>query len=96
MTIKLVTIILLLIGILCLSIAVLPTRQICGLEKKHRVAWRCLGALILLFLAGYLYYGSLLIIRPARVHDLLISIIMAAGGIFVILVPASACRRLKP
>ncbi len=93
--IKLITIILLLTGILCLSIAVVPTRQICGLEKKHRLAWRCLGALILLFLAGYLYYGGYLLRRPARMYDLLISIIMAAGGIFVILVTRLSLQTLE-
>ncbi len=95
MAIKLVTIILVSIGTICLSIAILPTRQICGLEKKHRFAWRCLGILILLFLVGYLYYGSQLLFRPVQIHDLLISIIMVAGGFLLFWLPASACRRLK-
>ncbi|HDO30390.1 MAG TPA: GGDEF domain-containing protein, partial [Desulfobacteraceae bacterium] len=95
MTIKLVTIIFVSIGTICISIAILPTRQICGLERKHRFAWRCLGALILLFLLGYLYYGGQLLIRPARIHDLMISIIMMAGGFFVILVARLSLQTLE-
>ncbi len=95
MVIKLIAIILVSIGTICLSIAILPTRQICSLEKKHRFAWRCLGTLILLFLGGYLYYGSQLLFRPVQIHDLLISIIMVAGGFFVILVARLSLQTLK-
>ncbi len=95
MAITLVTIILLLTGILCLAIAVLTTKQICGLGEKHRLAWICLGALILFFLAGYLYYGGYLLTHAVRMHDLLISVIMAAGGIFVILAARLSLQTLE-
>lgn len=95
MVIKLITIILVSIGTTCLSIAILPTRRICSLDKKHRFAWRYLGTLILLFLVGYLYYGSQLLFRPVQIHDLLISIIMVTGGFFVILVTRLSLQTLK-
>ncbi|MDW7774429.1 MAG: EAL domain-containing protein [Desulfobulbaceae bacterium] len=60
--------------------------RICDIEVKHRLAWRWLGALILLFLAGYIYYGFKLVTHPAQLQDLFLSFILFAGGIFVIMV----------
>lgn len=80
------SLLLLLAGTACLLLALSPTKTICDLERTHRVAWRWLGAFILIFLAGYLYYILRLLTRPAHLHDLLLSLILCGGGVFVILV----------
>lgn len=73
-------------GIACLFLSLWPSKRICEIEEKHRLAWRWLGALILFFLAGYLYYGYRLVFKVVSLQDFLISIILFGGGIFVIMV----------
>jgi diguanylate cyclase (GGDEF)-like protein len=76
----------LLSGTACLLLALHPTKTICDLQSTHRLAWRWLGAFILLFLAGYLYYFYRLLTQTAHLHDLLLTLILCGGGVFVILV----------
>jgi len=80
------SLLLLLAGTACLLLALPPTKTICDLESTHRLAWRWLGAFILLFLAGYLYSILRLLTGPAHLQDLLLSLILCGGGVFVILV----------
>lgn len=82
-------------GIICLFLSLFPAKQICDLEKKHQLAWRMLSILILLFLGGYLFYGYLLLIRDVHFHDLLISLILSGGGVFVIIVVRLSLKTLK-
>lgn len=73
-------------GITCLLLSLLPSRRICEIEEKHRIAWRWLGALTLFFLAGYLYYGFRLVSKAVSLQDVLVALILFGGGIFVIMV----------
>ena len=73
-------------GTACLLLALIPTKRICDMESSHRLAWRWLGGFILTFLAGYLYYAYHLLTQTARLQDLLLSLILGSGGVFVILV----------
>ena len=86
MLFTLIALFFLLPGILCLLLALTPTRTICNLESTHRIAWRWLGAFILLFLAGYIYYAMRLLTLGAHLHDLFLTLILGGGGLFVILV----------
>ena len=83
------------VGIACLFLSLFPTKQICDLEKKHQLAWKLLGIFLLMFLGGYVYYGYLIAIRAVNLHDLLISLILAGGGIFVIIVVRLSLQTLK-
>ena len=96
MLLTLFALLLLLAGTACLLLALPPTKTICDLESTHRLAWRWLGAFILLFLAGYLYY----ILSPpdpgpAHLQDLLLSLILCGGGVFVILVVRLSLQTLN-
>jgi len=86
MIVKIVSLALICTGTLCLIFSIWPTKRICDIEEKHRLAWRWLGALILLFLAGYAYYGYRMFIMAAHLGDILFSLILCGGGIFVIMV----------
>jgi diguanylate cyclase (GGDEF)-like protein len=78
-----------------LFLSLKPTKLICDLEEKFRLAWRYLGALILLFLAGYIYYGFRLLTQEPSIQDLLLSLILCGGGIFVIMVAHLSLQTLK-
>ncbi len=82
-------------GTASLALALVPAWKICRLESRHRRAWRWLGALILLFLPGYLSYLITLFRSAPGVNDLLVSIILAGGGFFVILVVRLSLRTLE-
>lgn len=84
MAIKTFSLIVMSAGISCLFMAISPTKHICDIEKKHKLAWRLLAVLILVFLLGYLYYIYLLFTREVTMEDILFSIILCGGGIFVI------------
>jgi diguanylate cyclase len=86
MIIRILSLLFLLGGTACLVSALPVTRKICALETKHGLAWRWLGAFIVLFLAGYLYYAYRLLSYEIHVEDVLLSFILGGGGIFVILV----------
>ena len=86
MVIKTLSLILIAAGIACLFLSLWPTKRVCDIEEKHRLAWRWLGALIVLFLAGYLYYVFRLLNKTTNIQDFLLSIILFGGGIFVIIV----------
>lgn len=82
-------------GILCQALSLHPTWRICRIEEKKRLAWRWLGALILFFLAGYMYYGYRLLSRPVHLQEFLISIILLGGGIFVFTVVRLSLHSLE-
>lgn len=86
MIIRIIALIFLLGGTACLVAALPVTRNICVLETKHGIAWRWLGGFIIIFLIGYVYYGYRLLFYDIDIHDLLLSLILGEGGIFVILV----------
>ncbi|MEW6428864.1 MAG: EAL domain-containing protein [Thermodesulfobacteriota bacterium] len=72
-----------------------PAREIVRqVHQKNRAAWQLLGALIILFLAGYVVYGGYLLRHPAAVHDVIAATIMLGGGIFVAGVVAATRRSI--
>ncbi len=73
-------------GAVCLLLAISPTKRICDIEKKHYLAWKWLGAFILFFLGGYLYYIFILFTKVTHLQDFLLAIVLFGGGIFVIMV----------
>jgi diguanylate cyclase (GGDEF)-like protein len=73
-------------GTACLLLALIPTKTICDMESTHRLAWRWLGGFILIFLAGYIYYIYRLLTQTPHLQDVLLSLILGGGGVFVILV----------
>ena len=95
MVVKIISLAFILVGTACLFLSLQPTKVICDLEKKHRLAWRYLGAMILLFIAGYVYYGFRFLSHEARLDDLLLSVVLGAGGIFVIMVARLSLQTLK-
>ena len=86
MFITLLSLLCIVAGVTCLALSLPPPQKKCDLEEKNRLAWRWLGALILLFLAGYLYYGFRILTHTTHLHDLFIALVLGSGGIFVITV----------
>lgn len=95
MALKILSLTFILVGTVSLLLSLKPTKLICDLDEKFRLAWRYLGALILLFLAGYIYYGFRLLTQESRIQDLLLSLILFGGGIFVIMVAHLSLQSLE-
>ena len=95
MIIRILSLLFLLGGTVCLVSALPFTRKICALETRHGLAWRWLGGFIVLFLAGYLYYAYRLWFFAIHLEDILLSFILGGGGIFVILVVRLSLQTLN-
>ncbi len=95
MSVKFISLLFILIGTGCLILSLQPTKHIYDFEKKHRLAWRWLGILILMFLAGYLYYSFKVMTQENHLLDLLLSLILFGGGIFVFMVTRLSLQTLE-
>jgi len=74
-------------GIFGLLAALLPTIRICHTAKKHYIAWKVLGIFILFFIGCYgTYFYLLLNQEPASSTELLVSLVLLAGAVFVALI----------
>jgi diguanylate cyclase (GGDEF)-like protein len=75
-------------GMVLLAAALPSISSILGKMGKGnlRTAWRCLRAMIILFLAGYAGFAFLLLGAPVTAAELIVSAILMAGGAFVLIV----------
>lgn len=86
MLLKIISLLLVLIGISCLTASLFPTRKICLMKHEQTRGWKILGALIIFFIIGYLTFGSLLMQNSVGILELVVSMILGGGGIFVSIV----------
>ena len=86
MIIKLLPFLFVLIGITGLCISLLPTKKICEIKHDQSLGWKILGALMVFFVCGYLAFGLLLFDKQPGLLELIVSMILCGGGIFVAMV----------
>ncbi len=83
---KSIAFILVFLGTILLGISLLPTKHICAGKQQDTKAWRLLGALIVLFLLGYVADGFYLFRARTEVGrlDLIVALTLFGGSIFVL------------
>lgn len=86
MLLKIISLLLVFIGISCLAASLVPTRKICRMKHEQTRGWKILGALIVFFIVGYITFGSLLLQNSTGTLELVVSMILGGGGIFVAIV----------
>ena len=77
---------LVIIGIAGLMASIIPVRKIAASDSLNRRHWQVLGGLIIFFVCGYLVFVVNIFSRPVASLDLVVALILAGGGIFVVMV----------
>lgn len=83
MSLKLVSLFLVIAGGVLLAMALRPTKLIRD-EKRQVAGWYALFLLIVFFIAGYLVYVLVLISRPVDYPEFMVSLVFFGGGVFVL------------
>jgi len=78
-----------------LAIALYTTSIICQQAQLQKTGWQILFVLILFFIAGYLAIAYLFLQNLNAPHELLISMLLFAGSIFVLLVTTMSHRSIS-
>ncbi len=84
MTLKLLSLLFVIGGGLCLVLSLRPIRLIRN-EKQQISSWNVLFLLILFFVAGYLAYAVLLLFVPVNYPEFMVSLVFFGGGVFVLM-----------
>jgi diguanylate cyclase (GGDEF)-like protein len=95
MLLRIISLLLVLIGISCLAGSLVPTRKICTMKHEQTRGWKILGVLIIFFIIGYLTFGFLLLQNSVETLELVVSIILGGGGVFVSMVTNMAMRTIR-
>ena len=95
MNFKIISIILTAIGSIGLIISLFPAKYICQIDKKNCISWKALGALILFFIFGYVFFISMVLNGTGSAIELAVSLILCGGGIFVPLVINLSIRSIN-
>lgn len=75
------------IGVLLLFFSLVPTQKICRRRNQLYKGWKCLAALILFFILGYILYINILLKSIfITTQHLIVSTILLSGSIFVVMV----------
>ncbi len=85
MTILLITA-LLIVGVTGLMASIIPVQKTAAEDPLNRRYWQVLGLLILFFICGYFIFMFNVFSRQVGSLDLIVAMILAGGGVFVVLV----------
>ena len=73
-------------GVFLLAFSLIPSHKICQRRNQLYKGWKRLSSLICFFIFGYILYITILINNRSTSQDLIVSIILLSGSIFVVLV----------
>jgi len=77
---------LILSGAAGLIASIIPIRRIADSGLTRRLYWQVLGMLVLFFIAGYFIFMLNALTHPTDNMDIIVSLILAGGGVFVAVV----------
>lgn len=81
-----ISVVLVVFGLFCQFFSIVPAYRLCGYETGKITGWNAVYVLILSFILGYSFFLYHLIANPAGFIDLILSIVLCSGGVFVVLV----------
>ncbi|MDH5407676.1 MAG: bifunctional diguanylate cyclase/phosphodiesterase [Gammaproteobacteria bacterium] len=88
MTLKWISLFLVIVGVFVLLISLVPTKQICRDHSRQPQAfgWNILFVLICMFIVGYAAYAATLLKLQGSVVEFVVALILFGGSLFVMLV----------
>ncbi|MBZ0092021.1 MAG: EAL domain-containing protein [Sulfuricellaceae bacterium] len=94
MTLKLLSLLFVLGGSLCLVLSLRPTKLMRN-ENQKITSWNILFLLILFFVVGYLAFAVLVLLVPVNYPEFMVSLVFLGGGIFVLMTMKMSSFTLK-
>lgn len=81
-----ISILLVILGLFCLLSSIIPAYKLRAYKTGQALGWNTVYILILFFVLGYSFFQYHLMVDPVGFIELILSIILFSGGIFVALV----------